>query len=120
MFGNEEALQYDEFGKIRPLRAPKENESCSRAEKIDNGTKGIDGAYDPSLSDPYLESLFSSDDYFQKTHKQFHIGQSYDEKPASVIVCKKCGSEDFNVGSGSFYTAIRCIRCKWEYPIHSG
>lgn len=50
----------------------------------------------------------------------FHIGQSYEKKPAETLVCKFCGSTEFNVGSGSYYTAIRCPKCEWELNIHNG
>lgn len=51
---------------------------------------------------------------------EFHIGQSYEEKPAQAIKCILCGSNVFNVGHGEWYTAIRCVHCQWEFCIHEG
>lgn len=50
----------------------------------------------------------------------FHIGQSYEDKAATTIQCTACGSTEFNVGKGSFFTAIRCVKCEWETCIHNG
>ena len=38
----------------------------------------------------------------------------------SDIRCKKCGALEFNVGSGDYFTAIRCVKCGWEECIHEG
>ena len=50
----------------------------------------------------------------------FHIGQIYDEHPAVAVACAFCGSQDFRVGIGSYFTAIKCPNCGWEYCIHNG
>lgn len=54
------------------------------------------------------------------TEDTFHIGQSYEERPAKIVECAKCGGREFNVAQGSYYTAIRCIKCQWEVCIHDG
>ena len=54
------------------------------------------------------------------TGEHFHIKQSYDEEFAKEIKCKICGSKDFNVAMGSYFTAIRCNKCRWETCIHAG
>lgn len=48
--------------------------------------------------------------------------QPYDdgEYNMSDIRCKKCGALEFNVGSGDYFTAIRCPKCGWEECIHEG
>ena len=51
---------------------------------------------------------------------EFEIGQGYDQVPASKIKCRKCGSGEFIVGVGDYYTAIKCPKCKWELCIHEG
>jgi len=51
---------------------------------------------------------------------EFEIGQCYEDIPAKKIKCKKCGSDKFIVGVGSYFTAIKCPNCKWEYCIHEG
>jgi len=49
----------------------------------------------------------------------FHIGQGYSNKPAPNIACR-CGNNQFSVGSGEYFTAIRCDKCGWERCIHNG
>jgi len=50
----------------------------------------------------------------------FHIGQSYEDVAATTVECKLCGSRSFNVGEGNYFTAIKCVKCKWELMIHEG
>jgi len=50
----------------------------------------------------------------------WHIGQGYEAETVESLVCKKCGSKEFNVGKGNYYTAIRCVNCKWELCVHEG
>jgi hypothetical protein len=50
----------------------------------------------------------------------FHVGQSYESEPANKLICKKCGSDKFNVGKGCCFTAIRCANCEWEECVHDG
>ena len=50
----------------------------------------------------------------------FHIGQCYEEEAATTLVCAKCEGKIFNVGQGSYFTAIRCVKCEWEQCIHDG
>ena len=50
----------------------------------------------------------------------FHIGQSYEKEAATTAQCAICGSKEFNVGCGDYYTAIRCPTCGWERLIHEG
>lgn len=57
---------------------------------------------------------------YDKDAAQFHIGQRYEDKTALPLKCNKCGSKEFNVAQGSYYTAIRCVRCEWECCIHAG
>ena len=50
----------------------------------------------------------------------FHIGQSYANKPDATVICKKCGNDKFIVGQGHCHTSIKCINCEWELCIHDG
>ena len=52
--------------------------------------------------------------------KTFKIGQCYEDQAATTIACKKCGSHEFNVGQGSYFTAIKCVKCDWQICIHEG
>lgn len=49
----------------------------------------------------------------------FHIGQTYDGKPATQMKCS-CGCVAFHIGRGDYYTAVRCMDCRKELCIHEG
>ena len=51
---------------------------------------------------------------------RFHIGQSYEKDACKTYTCLKCGSNQFYVGKGDYYTALKCPICKWEICIHEG
>ena len=34
--------------------------------------------------------------------------------------CRKCGGDQFIVGTAPYYTAIKCPACGWERCIHDG
>jgi len=57
---------------------------------------------------------------YQDDPPVFHVGQGYDEKPASLLRCKKCGGDRFQVGQGDHFTAVRCVTCEYEVCIHEG
>jgi hypothetical protein len=46
--------------------------------------------------------------------------QVYDENFPKTIICRVCGSDKWIVGTGSYFTAIKCINCKYEVCIHDG
>ena len=50
----------------------------------------------------------------------FHIGQVYEDEAVTTRECKNCGGCQFNVGQGSYFTALRCPKCGWECCIHEG
>ena len=52
--------------------------------------------------------------------RTFHIGQDYENEAVTTAQCAICGSKEFNVGCGDYYTAIRCPKCGWERMIHEG
>ena len=54
------------------------------------------------------------------TEDTFHIGQSYENRPAKIVECARCGGREFNVAKSSCYTAIKCIKCQWEICTHEG
>lgn len=49
----------------------------------------------------------------------FHIGQPYEKKTARPLRCK-CGSAEFHLAQGDYYTAVRCIKCRMEVCVHEG
>lgn len=74
----------------------------------------------PSVGTPWPVDIDEDDLLvFDKEQKPFHLPNDEDEK-ALPLKCNKCGGKEFNVAQGYYYTAIRCIRCKWECGIHSG
>lgn len=62
-----------------------------------------------------LEWGKTEDELYKECESSFHIGESVKE-----IECLECGGRHFNVGVGSYYTAIRCVNCEWEHAIHEG
>jgi len=60
------------------------------------------------------------DDIEVKADGIFSIGQIYEDEPAKTVYCSHCGKNEFYVGSGSYFTAIKCISCKREVCIHDG
>jgi hypothetical protein len=72
----------------------------------------VDGA--PAERDDTDELVKTVDD------DMFHIGQCYENEAAKTLECAKCGGREFNVGSGNYFTAIRCIKCEWEICWHDG
>ena len=49
----------------------------------------------------------------------FHLGD-YTEEPVKKLICTLCGGDNFKVGSGSHFTAIKCVKCEWEWCVHEG
>ena len=79
--------------------------------------------YDPKniFSTNTEDDYIDSDDVISLSKDRlFHIGQSYEDKPARYVYCKICGGVNFNVGRGSYFTAIKCISCDYELCIHEG
>ena len=50
----------------------------------------------------------------------FHIGPFTKNEAAKTVECVSCGGREFNVGSGHYFTAIRCVKCQWEICFHEG
>lgn len=50
----------------------------------------------------------------------FTIGQGYEGTPAKTLQCSICGGVEFYVGQGDYFTAIMCVKCRWEGCIHDG
>lgn len=71
-----------------------------------------DEEYDKPFMDEVILELIEDD--------TFKIGQCYEEEAATTLCCKKCGSHSFNVGQGSYFTAIKCINCDYQVCIHDG
>ena len=69
----------------------------------------------------YPEDNLNFNDFLHTEDRgDFHIGQSYTTKVATTIICNKCGADEFIVGSGEYYTAIKCKTCGYEVAIHEG
>jgi hypothetical protein len=69
----------------------------------------------------FKDFKYNPDDLTEQIDDEtFHIGQCYEDDAARVLRCTKCKSREFNVGQGSYFTAIRCVNCHWEACIHDG
>lgn len=53
-------------------------------------------------------------------HGDWKTGVTYQDVPASGVICRTCGGDRFNVGVGNYWTGIRCVACGWEAMIHEG
>lgn len=51
---------------------------------------------------------------------EFNVGQSYEDENAKTLVCKHCESDQFKVGQGNYFTAVKCVNCEYEVCIHEG
>lgn len=51
----------------------------------------------------------------------FKLHQSYEQPgDTKLVVCSNCGTKELEVDSGSYFTVIRCPKCKCEACIHDG
>ncbi len=60
------------------------------------------------------------EDIIEEYKNDWHIGQSHDHEPVKQLKCKICGSDKFEVDTGSYYVDIRCPICKYEFCIADG
>jgi len=58
--------------------------------------------------------------YKVEQRNDFHIKNYDDSLPPETVICLKCNSDTFMVGRDMYYTAIKCVKCGWELPIHEG
>ena len=68
----------------------------------------------------FTDNLLSKDVLDKISNDIFHITAGFNREKLKTLVCKRCGSDEFNVGVGDYYTAIKCKNCKWELCIHDG
>jgi len=50
----------------------------------------------------------------------YHGRRGAPSTPMKRVVCRGCGGDRFQVGSGEWVTAIKCVNCGWERVIHDG
>jgi len=74
----------------------------------------------PKKQIPWDEATRQDDVLVATDADEFEIGQCYENHPAKRLECKKCGSKQFIVGAGNYYTALKCPTCKWECCVHEG
>lgn len=70
-----------------------------------------------------IKHLF--DDIFDyKNNGLFHNLNGNGERDIiETIYCRICGGKEFYAGAGrpgSYFTALKCKKCKWESCIHDG
>ena len=61
-----------------------------------------------------------NEDLLEQFNNGWHVGQSYEKEPCTQYRCKICGSDKFEVGYDSYFTALRCPNCKYEVCVHDG
>ena len=85
------------------------------------GTPGSNDKEDDLYTDEY-ETVSDTSKFVDKVdNKLFQIHQIHEEVGSTLMLkCKMCGAEEFYVGVGSCFTAIKCKNCKWERCIHEG
>ena len=51
----------------------------------------------------------------------FNLNQVY-EKPGDTkqVKCDICGASELEVGCGSYFTVLRCPKCRLEQCVHDG
>lgn len=49
----------------------------------------------------------------------FVIKPSTADNPPETFICK-CGSDNFKVGRTSYFTAIKCTQCGFQFCVHEG
>lgn len=64
------------------------------------------------------EDFVHIDEFVIESSERFHIGQSYEAEKVQVLECVHCKGKEFNVTTGSYFTAIRCVKCLYEICIH--
>lgn len=50
----------------------------------------------------------------------FHVRERSNKEIIPTYRCKHCKGVEFNVGRSGYYTAIKCVKCKWENCVHEG
>ena len=71
----------------------------------------FDEEYEEDACSKYLE---------KKSDGLFSTKQVYESTPARTNYCRKCGGREFHVGSGSWLTVIKCVKCLIEIVVHDG
>ena len=61
---------------------------------------------------------FEDPPYDAKRRNDFQWVKDFEE--AQTLICRQCGSDQFIVAHWNYFTAIKCVKCKWERCIHDG
>jgi hypothetical protein len=78
------------------------------------------------MSISYPEPGLWRDDFLEDGGEQgdhFHLSQyegTSSADPVRQLKCVKCGGVDFHIGRADYYTAVRCVACRWEVCVHEG
>ncbi len=90
---------------------------------IEDKTRVADGYFIPGVGafdGQEGPEAFKQFDAFADPERPFHIGQGYEHEVARMIACAHCHGTSFEVGIGSYFTALRCLGCGREWCQHSG
>ena len=75
----------------------------------------------PKMQDEKCKVLYSDDALTEVPEDTtFSIGQSYQDVAATTLICKFCQGSTFNIGQGSYFTAVKCVQCGQQSCVHDG
>lgn len=80
--------------------------------EINQIKQGKSGLSDHQVVIEYILEKLKRDD--------FHLQPGPSSGAIKTLVCRTCGSDQFMVGQGAYFTAIKCVRCGYEAGIHEG
>lgn len=66
------------------------------------------------------ESLSAEDPLEEVPDSLFHLERWKDEGPLKTFQCRKCQGREFFVGTGIYFTAVKCVKCLYEVGVHDG
>ena len=106
----------------KPLKYPKEYNNAT----FFPGVGYVNNCYDYDDVEPgeYKgESWWDRNNLLEETDEiePFHITSTLSNKEPKPLACTQCGGTEFHIGdTGSFFGAVRCVKCKWECCFYDG
>ena len=67
-----------------------------------------------------FESNYKKIEFLYDSELESDIVAHWRERDIKKVQCKKCGCDEFMVGSGKYITVIKCKICKYVVRIHEG
>jgi hypothetical protein len=105
----------------KPQSAAPKHSAAPQTPASDPTDCSVDDVWPPETRVDSLIDFFGGDRYVSA----FHLAYGSPKKPPEIFICTRCDGKAFNVaqgfhGDGYPYTAIRCMKCKWEKVIQVG